>query len=635
MAQNMMYGKKTNPDILLASVRSDDLKIIASSLEGHENRVFTAYSIEKIKDFLATKTFALVIVDGEFPGDGGLKTVSAIRGIESVKETPLVVIIEKEMDGDAAAFYATGAVDCLTRPLDPVMMKTKMAFYLERFKLKHQCEFCELSQEDSAAVKMNRVVADLAGGIAHQFNNTLNIITGHVELLKMDIPDNGYIRSFSTVVFDSVKKMTALTDKLLAYARAGLNRPGKVELNGILSEGLSSFSYARDRITVASSFDTGNILVDADESQLRMVFSAMFKNAVEAIKDSGQVSVATRYLPGEESRDTSRGKGSGSIVCLEVRDNGEGMNKEVAERIFEPFFTTKFQGRGLDMAAAQGIVTSHGGWIDVQSCVGEGTTVSVFLPVASYRPASEFRLQENYIEETGTILVIDDDDSIRDLTVTMLKRLGYQAISASTAWEAIDVAERLKDKIDLAMVDIEMPDMKGDELYPHLIRICPDLKVIVCSGYSVDGPGEKMIKSGAQLFMQKPFSFGDLAMNMRILIERRKEKRYLVKDGHALIHACQKQLKTVLIDISRKGAAVEFLDDHVKPCDEWSQISIMSGNGAYGVSGIPFQFLPRGICFKNTNQNKLDYDRMNLRFGELPREKQREVEQFISHCAVL
>lgn len=624
-----MNETNKNSDILLASVRSDDLRIISSSLDEHEKRVFTAYSIEKIMGFLARKTFALIIVDSEFPGAGGLKTVSAIRDMDLAKNTPLMVIGEKEMQGDQSAYYDLGVVDVLIRPIEPAMMKNKVGFFIDRFKLKSQCESCGVNQEEGAAMKMNRVVADLAGGIAHQFNNTLNIITGHVELLKMDIPDNSYVRSFSTVVFDSVKKMTVLTDKLLAYARAGLNSQGRVELNGILSEGLSSFSYAREKITVESSFDPGSILVNADESQLRMVFAALFKNAVEAIKDSGRISIVTRYLAGEEHQT------SGNLVCLEVRDTGEGMTQEVAERIFEPFFTTKFQGRGLDMAAVQGVVTSHGGWIDVQSSAGEGTTVSVFLPVASYRPASEFHLRENHLAETGTILVIDDDDSIRELTVIMLKRLGYQAISASTGREAMDVAERLKDKIDLAMVDIEMPDMKGDELYPHLIRICPDLKVIVCSGYSVDGPGENMIKSGAQLFMQKPFSFSDLAMNMRKLIERRREKRYQVRDGHALIHLHQKELKTALIDISRKGAAVEFLSERVSPVDGWSKIAIVSGNGVCGVSDIPFQFLPRGFCLKNLHNNPFDHERMNLRFGTLPLEKQREVEQFIAHCAVL
>ncbi|MFA6009735.1 MAG: response regulator [Desulfobacteraceae bacterium] len=635
MDQTIMNETNKNPDILLASVRSDDLRIISSALEGYEKRVFTAYSIEKIMGFLAKKTFALIIVDSEFPGAGGLKTVSTIRDMDLAKETPLMVIAEKEMQSDPAEYYAVGVVDVLVRPIEPAMMKNKIVFFVDRFKLKSQCESCGLKQEEGSAMKMNRVVADLAGGIAHQFNNTLNIITGHVELLKMDIPDNSYVRSFSTVVFESVKKMTVLTDKLLAYARTGLNRQGRVELNGILSEGLSALSYTREKITVETSFDPGSILVDADESQLRMVFAALFKNAVEAIKDSGRISITTRYLTCGKNIGPIGVTGVGNMVCLEVRDTGEGMSKEVVERIFEPFFTTKFQGRGLDMAAVQGVVTNHGGWIDVQSNAGEGTIVSVFLPVASYRPASEFFLRENHLAETGTILVIDDDDSIRELTVTMLKRLGYQAISASTGREAMDVAERHKDKIDLAMVDIEMPDMKGDELYPHLIRICPDLKVIVCSGYSIDGPGENMIKSGAQLFMQKPFSFGDLAMNMRKLIERRREKRYWVRDGHALIHLCQKELKTVLIDISRKGAAVELLSENVSSVDGWSKIAIVSGDGSYGVSDIPFQFLPRGFCLKNLHKNPSGHDRMNLRFGTLPMEKQREVERFISHCAVL
>lgn len=448
----------------------------------------------------------------------------------------------------------------------------------------------------------------------------------------MDMPENPKVASFSSVIFDSVKKMTALTDKLLAYARAGRNRPGKVELNGFLAGSLGTCSYDKKNITVESSLDPGNILVDADESQLRMVFSALFRNAVEAIDGSGRIQVTTKYIPGGDRRKEGPGKEHGDVVLFEVKDTGVGMSKEISSRIFEPFFSTKFQGRGLDMAAVQGIVTSHGGWIDVHSYPNEGTIVSVYLPVSSYRKASVFRLAENFIKETGTVLVIDDDKSIRDLTVTMLNRLGYQAISASTGWEAIEVADRLKKSIDLAMLDIEMPDMKGDELYPHLMRVCPGLKVIVCSGYSMESHGKRFLNNGAQMFMQKPFSFGDLALNMRKLIERRREKRYHVNDGRVFIPAFPKPLETALIDISLKGASVITPAKDVTLLEEWGKLSIHSGNDDFNISDIPFQFLPNTLSFFEKQLPTKSIDRLHLRFGDLTDEKLSQIGNFISQC---
>lgn len=632
-----VVGKETPQDILLASARSDDLKLVVSSVQSNENRVFTAYSIEKIVSFLARRSFALIVVDSGLE-QGVDHAVTALRSMEHGRDVPWMVLTDHDGESGAGDFYAMGAVDVLIRPVDPVAMKNKIAFYIERFQLKMRCdgqgEMGQPPRDEMPDRKMNRALAELAGGIAHQFNNSLNIITGHVELLKMDLPDNGFVHDFSGVVFDSVKKMTGLTDKLLAYARAGRNCHGKVELNGMLEEGLTEACYPRDRITIETAFDSGNILVDADESQLRMVFAAVFKNAVEAIRDAGRITVTTRYLPGGDRRGTRSGTGLINVVCLEIKDNGEGMSREVSERMFEPFFSTKFQGRGLDMAAAQGIVTSHGGWIDVQSSAGEGTTVSVYFPVSSYRPASVFSFAENCTDESAGVLVVDDDDSIRDLTVTMLKRLGYQAVSASTGWEAIEMAERLKDKLDLAIVDIEMPDMKGDELYPHLMDICPHLKVIVCSGYSVEGPGETMIRNGAQLFMQKPFSFGDLAVNMRKLIERRRDRRYRVMGGLAVFQSDIRQFQTSLIDISLRGAAVQAMEAGMAVSVFPEKMVIVSESGLVSVSDIPFQVLARGLCFNPLKTEIVIPDRMNLRFGFMTRDKQQEVEHFIAHCAV-
>jgi CheY-like chemotaxis protein len=285
------------------------------------------------------------------------------------------------------------------------------------------------------------------------------------------------------------------------------------------------------------------------------------------------------------------------------------------------------------MAAVHGIVSSHGGWINVTSAPGLGTTVQVYLPVVSYRKTTEFHMPEAQVDTGGTVLVIDDDESIRDLTLTMLKRLGYNAISASTGIEAVEQIRHYKHRIDLAILDIEMPDMKGTEIYPRLMEICPGLKVVVCSGYSINGPAESIIRAGAEVFMQKPFSFSELASVLQRLIERRKHKRYGVRDGHVVILGARNALPEPLVDISRGGVAVRHGGEH--PVSRvWEQMSIVSGNGEFSIQGIPFQFIQKPTYHQGASAITKKNDLKNIRFGPLNPHQARQVEYFITHFTV-
>lgn len=627
--QNPIREKHQKPVVLLASTRSDDAMTLSCAVEDDEFLVVTAVSSEKIREFLETEDVALLIVDRDFSHEGGLETVARLRDEDLIRDVPLMVMADRERAEEASLCYGLGAVDFLLRPVESQMIKKKLSFFVERSRLKRQTA----ASGTSETRRINRALSDLAGGIAHQFNNTLNIITGHVELLRMDFPGNASVGRFSTMVFESVKRMTALTDKLLAYARTGNNSQGQVELNGLVSSCLSKAFRTPEHIAVDSDLDSGSMLIDADEAKMAMVVSAIMNNAVEAVGNSGRIWVRTRFIRGGDRRGARGMAGQAHVACLEIRDNGVGMSRDVADRMFEPFFSTKFQGRGLDMAAVQGIVTSHGGWIGVQTAPGEGTTVSVYLPVASYRAARVFADPEKILDEvTGTVLVIDDDDCIRDLAVTMLKRLGYKPFAASTGQAALEMAQQMKDRIDLAMIDIEIPDIKGDELYPRLKEICPDLKAIVCSGYSVDGRGEAMMKEGAQVFMQKPYSFGELAMNMRKLIERRKEKRYRVKDGHVLLSGSRETVKKTLVDISRSGAAIGPVDSGSWSFSGWGELALVSELAGLMIPGVPFRILTSGKESGFREKPLLGDDLLHLQFGALPHEVLSRVDGFIARC---
>lgn len=225
-------------------------------------------------------------------------------------------------------------------------------------------------------------IATLAGGIAHQFNNALSAIMGNLELLEMDLapdPETGrYIRPMKA----SFQRMSHLTSQLLAYAEGGRYQPCEISLNEIVEETLPLIRHTIDssiRVQLDLARDVDR--VEADLTQLQMVLSAIVSNAAEAMEQPGTITLETanRIIERELTENRS-GPEPGRYVCLEVRDNGKGMDEKTLSHVFEPFFTTKFQGRGLGMAAAYGIIKNHGGWIGIESKPGDGTVVSIYLP---------------------------------------------------------------------------------------------------------------------------------------------------------------------------------------------------------------------------------------------------------------
>lgn len=590
---------------------------------------------EAAMELLDSYDFALALIDVIMPGQGGFALADHMARTPSTRDVPIMFISGEAVNtAQILKGYGKGAVDYLIKPVHPVILKSKIRFFIEQHRNKKKALNMALGHDDKEKPdfrqEVGRVISDLAGGIAHQFNNSLNIITGNVELLKMDVPNNHFVREFSEVVFDSVRKMTALTDKLLAYARAGHYKPCQMEFNSVLKQVLIDFDRQKKHVTVESRLDPGLIQVDADEAQLKIVFSALLKNAFEATSDKGRIIVRTRYIPVHDSIEINGSQPMKSMVCFEVEDNGQGMDKETVARIFEPFFSTKFQGRGLDMAAVYGIVSNHQGFIDVDSDVGKGTRVSVFLPVSNYREPTLFHFPESWGNATGNVLVIDDDDDLRNLTVTMLNRLGYKPLTASTGKEALELVSRSDITVDLALLDIEMPDMKGNEIYPYLKKGHPDLKVVVCSGYSLDGPVQELLAEGAHLFLQKPYSFGNLAASLQKLIERRKNPRYGVKDGVIIIPQGNEAIKNDLIDISKGGACIHsysYPDNQFS----WRNMTISTKGGDFQIPDIPFQFIPTKPFFRNIPNIRPAKERLNLRFGELNSIQSRQVDDFISH----
>ncbi|MBU1902541.1 MAG: response regulator, partial [Proteobacteria bacterium] len=368
-------------------------------------------------------------------------------------------------------------------------------------------------------------VATLAGGVAHEFNNALMGIVGNIELLKMDLPEDEGRDKYFKAMKSASHRMSRLTDQLLAYAQGGKYQPKDLKLDDFVIETLPILQHdLKPAIRVETHFSKDIPHIKADYTQMQMVLSAIVANSNEAIEDEGFIRITAENKDlDEDFTKQYPGLKLGSYICLTVEDDGKGMDEETRNGIFEPFFTTKFQGRGMGMAAVYGIVKNHDGWIYVDSELGKGTTVRIYLPAISAgskegakavtQPEVELGIGE------GTILVIEDEDVVIEVTQAMLERLGYRVMVAKTGKAAIHIAETFDGQIDLALLDIKLPDIEGGKVYPLIMKARPGLKVIVFSGYAIEGPAQKILDAGAQDFIQKPFSLATLSEKLKKVLE--------------------------------------------------------------------------------------------------------------------
>lgn len=366
--------------------------------------------------------------------------------------------------------------------------------------------------------RKTEAIATLAGGIAHQFNNALAVITGNIELLEYDYRSDPHIESFAAPILKASKKMTQLTSQLLAYAQGGKYKEHPTDLGEVVETTICLVKHSIPktiRITTALNPDLPKVKIDV--TQIQMVISSIVSNAVEATEQSGQINIFCKSeVVNLKNQSRHNNIPPGKYVTFITADDGIGMDGQTQKRIFEPFFTTKFKGRGLGMAAVYGIIKNHAGHIHVTSKPEEGTQVSIYLPAVE--KASD-RVSDAYDDDlpvrgNGTILVIEDDIAINEVNQVWLKRIGYNVITATTAHEAIEIVRHSGMKFDAVLLDLVLPDMDGAAIFPHIRKLHPQTKVIVCSGYGQAGSTQELLDAGAEGFLQKPFTLNQVSKKL-------------------------------------------------------------------------------------------------------------------------
>jgi PAS domain S-box-containing protein len=356
----------------------------------------------------------------------------------------------------------------------------------------------------------------LAGGIAHDFNNILTSIIGNADLALIRInPESPAIDNLRSIE-KAAARAADLSKQMLAYSGKGRFVVSNHDCNDLLEEMLHILKVSISKKAVLRLNLTRPLpLVEADATQLRQIIMNLVINASEAIGDkSGIIAITTGCMDCDRSylKDVwlDENLGDGLFVFIEIADTGCGMSKETMTKLFDPFFTTKFTGRGLGMAAVLGIVRGHKGAIKVYSEPGKGSTFKILLP-ASGRPAEIFNRDtlNNHWRGTGTVLLVDDEETVRGIGVEMLKELGFNVVTANDGREAVELYKTRNDFV-FVLLDLTMPHMDGEQCFRELRALNPDVKVIISSGFSEHEVEQKFVGKGLAGFVQKPYKLSVL-----------------------------------------------------------------------------------------------------------------------------
>jgi two-component system, cell cycle sensor histidine kinase and response regulator CckA len=370
-------------------------------------------------------------------------------------------------------------------------------------------------------------VGRLAGGVAHDFNNLLTAIRGHVDLLLQELEPGSALREDVQEIGKAAVRAASLTQQLLAFSRRQMLQPVVLHLDDVVRdiESLLRRLISED-IALDITLKAGSSRVRADRSQVEQVLMNLVVNARDAMPNGGRIRIVTSTIVvDEEFTRTNPGAMPGEYVKLCVEDTGVGMDPQTLSHVFEPFFTTKDVGKGtgLGLATVYGIVKQSGGYIRVTSEIGRGSTFEIYLPEVQ-DPVLPGREAERALpvdeREGGTILVAEDEDAVRALTVRILRKRGYQVLEARDGRNALDIAREYDGDISLLVTDVIMPHMGGRELSERLAEIRPDIKILFMSGYTDDQLLQRgVLQSGSGNFLEKPFTPDALASKVREVLE--------------------------------------------------------------------------------------------------------------------
>jgi signal transduction histidine kinase/ActR/RegA family two-component response regulator len=360
-------------------------------------------------------------------------------------------------------------------------------------------------------------IGQLAGGIAHDFNNLITVIDGYTELVLNSVGTSA-VRDDLVEIQRAARHAAELTQQLLAFSRRQTLRPTVVQPNRLVNDALPMLRrLIGEHIEFQVELDPGLHLIYADATGIEQILMNLAVNSAQAMPKGGELTIATANALVDDAVARGLDVEPGDYVTVSVSDTGSGMNEETAEHAFEPFFTTKQPGAGtgLGLATVHGIAKQSGGCVRLESEVGRGTTATVYLPATAAEAVPD-AAPRVYVNVSGTekVLVVDDDETVRNVVAKMVAHHGYEVVTANTPEVAIQMVDDGL-RPDVLVSDIVMPRVGGPELAARLVELHPDLRVILTSGYTEHGLLQAEASALSPVFLPKPFSADELASAIR------------------------------------------------------------------------------------------------------------------------
>ncbi len=364
-------------------------------------------------------------------------------------------------------------------------------------------------------------IGTLAGGIAHNFNNMLMGIQGNLSLMRMRLDPDSPLKEKLKKAENIVTSATQMTRQLLGYAREGRYEAKPLDLNQLISDSSEIFGVTRKEIKVHRDLSPDLSFIKADKSQIEQILWNLFVNAADAMPAGGELFIRTDEVSHSDFESHLFTVTPGTYIRLIIRDTGVGMDPKTKALIFEPFFTTKpiGKGTGLGLASVYGITKSHEGYIDVESHEGQGTVFYIYLPASQEEVLQEETTTTEAVAGNETILLVEDEEVVLEISQEILNVLGYHVLIAHNGIEALQVYQANQQPVDLVILDMVMPGMGGGETFDRLRELDPSIKVLLSSGYSLDGQAKEILQRGCNGFIQKPFDIKQLSQKIRELLE--------------------------------------------------------------------------------------------------------------------
>jgi len=391
------------------------------------------------------------------------------------------------------------------------------------------CVGNDITQRKALADQLRRAqklesIGTLASGVAHNFNNILGIIVGHADLARMQLGDTQVIAEHLSTIAAACERATRLAKQLLSVSRRESTGKTSINVHSLVSAVAQSLRVMLDsNIEVSFEVNDRACHIEGDCAEVEQALMNICLNARDAMPDGGMLAIdaTVAQLP-HQFRQGGSNPEEQKYVRFRVADTGSGMDEDTLGQVFDPFFTTKGTegGTGLGLSTTYGTVTNHGGYIDVTSEVGKGTTFSVYLPLSGSTEAEqESAKATELLGGSESVLVVDDEESILELARRVLESLGYTVLTASSGMEAVDIFEVSHERIDLVLLDYMMPRMTGEDTFRELQRIDPNVRVLVASGYDEQGKVKPLLDTSVNGFIHKPFRLPDLSQALRAALD--------------------------------------------------------------------------------------------------------------------